>query len=78
MTTKLPHDLIALDAGQVGELLGQRREYVLDRLAKRPDFPRKCSLPGQHPRWVAGEVLAWREANRASPPTRRRSRGNSA
>jgi predicted DNA-binding transcriptional regulator AlpA len=66
-------ELVALDAEEVGALLGQHRRYVLERLAPLPNFPRPCSLAGQQKRWIAGEILEWRAANRVSPPARRRS-----
>lgn len=75
---QVPFEQVALDAGEVGILLGQERLYVLNRLAPRADFPRPCSMKGQQKRWLAGEVIAWREANRACPPVRRRSRCNTS
>jgi predicted DNA-binding transcriptional regulator AlpA len=75
---QVPFEQVALDAGEVGVMLGQERRYVLERLATRPDFPRPCSLPGQQKRWLAGEIIQWREVNRACPPVRRRSRCSTA
>lgn len=75
---QVPFEQVALDAGEVGIMLGQERLYVLNRLAPRADFPRPCSMKGQQKRWLAGEIIAWREANRACPPVRRRSRCSTA
>lgn len=75
---KIPFELLALDAAEVGALLGVERRYVLERLAPRPDFPAPVSLPGSHKRWKAGEILEWREATRVSRPARRRSSRSSA
>lgn len=41
---KIPFELLALDAAEVGALLGVERRYVLERLAPRPDFP--APVPG--------------------------------
>ena len=71
---RIPFEFLALDAGEVGVLLGQERRYVLQRIATLPSFPKPCSLQGQQKRWLAGEVIEWRESNRVSQPARRRSR----
>lgn len=70
---RIPFEQLALDAEEVGALLGQERRYVLERLAPLPGFPAPCSMQGQQKRWLAGDILAWREANRASQQARRRS-----
>jgi predicted DNA-binding transcriptional regulator AlpA len=70
---RIPFEELALDAGEVGALLGQERRYVLERLAPLPSFPAPCSLPGQQKRWRAGDILEWRMLNRVSSPARRRS-----
>lgn len=69
----IPFELRALNADQVGALLGCCGRQVLERIACRPDFPKRISL--RPATWIAGEVLAWREANRAGQRARRR-RGN--
>jgi hypothetical protein len=51
-----------LDAAGVGLALGREPEYVLDRLAPLPDFP-KAWRRG-HPRWKYSEVMAWAERDR--------------
>jgi len=66
----IPFELRALNAEQVGALLGCCGRHVLERVACRPDFPARISI--KPATWVAGEVLAWREANRAGRRGRRR------
>lgn len=67
----IPFELRALTADQVGVLLGFCGRHVLERVACRPDFPARVSI--KPATWIAGEVLAWREANRAGRQARRRS-----
>ena len=66
----IPFELRALNAEQVGALLGCCGRQVLERIACRPGFPQRVSL--RPSTWIAGEVLAWREANRAGRRARRR------
>lgn len=67
----IPFHLRSLDAKAAGELLGYPPRYVTERLACLPDFPKRVDRDGR-PRWIAGELLEWREANRASRSGRRR------
>ena len=67
----IPFELRSLDAEQAGELLGYSARYVREDLACRADFPKRVDGDG-HPRWIAGELLAWREAIRAGRQVRRR------
>lgn len=69
----IPFHLRSLDAKAAGELLGYPPRYVTERLACLPDFPKRVDRDGR-PRWIAGELLEWREANRASRSGRRRRR----
>lgn len=73
----VPFELRSLDAKAAGELLGYPPRYVTERLACLPDFPKRVDRDGR-PRWVAGELLEWREANRSSRSVRRRRRGSNA
>lgn len=68
---QIPFELHSLDAEQAGELLGYSARYVREDLACRPDFPKRADGDG-HPRWIAGELLAWREAIQAGRQARRR------
>lgn len=70
--SNIPFELRSLDAKQAGELLGYSATYVRDQLACKPDFPRRADNDG-HPRWIAGELIAWRAANQAGRQARRRS-----
>lgn len=67
----IPFELRSLDSDQAGELLGYAARYVREDLACRPDFPKRVDSDG-HPRWIAGELMAWREATRADRQVRRR------
>lgn len=67
----IPFELRSLDAEQAGQLLGYAATYVRDHLACRADFPKRADSGG-HPRWIAGELIAWRESNRADRQARRR------
>lgn len=66
----IPFELRALNADMVGELLGITGRTVLETVACRPDFPKRVSMKPAS--WVAGEVLAWRDANRGGRRVRRR------
>lgn len=71
----IPFEHRSLSAAEAGELLGYVATYVRDHLAYTPGFPKRADNDG-HPRWVAGELLEWREANQASRQARRRKSGN--
>jgi predicted DNA-binding transcriptional regulator AlpA len=50
--------LITID--HIAKTLNQRREYVRDRLVKRPDFPRPALVLSQKVRqWDAADFEAW-------------------
>ena len=59
---KIPWELRAIGAEEVGLLLGLSPRTVLETVACREDFPVRLSM--RPATWVAGEVLAWR----ACPP----------
>ena len=65
----IPFELRAIGAEEVGALLGLAPRTVLETVACRPDFPVRLTM--RPATWVAGEVLAWREVNRAGLPARR-------
>ncbi len=49
-----------LNEAGIASLLGVRREYVRDRLVKRPDFPPPALVLSQRiRRWSEGAVLKW-------------------
>lgn len=59
----IPYELRAIGAEEVGQLLGLAPRTVLETIACRPDFPVRLTM--RPASWVAGEVLEWRDANRA-------------
>ncbi|MNB77316.1 hypothetical protein D3C75_240000 [compost metagenome] len=66
----VPFELRAINASAVGELLGLTPRTVLESVACRPDFPIRVSM--RPATWVAGEILKWRDTNRAGLRGRRR------
>ena len=66
-----------ISAAEVGDLLGYAPRTVTEELACKPDFP-EAFYAGDKPRWVKGEILAYRESNRASRRVRRRRRCSKA
>lgn len=73
----VPFELRSLSAAQAGELLGYSATYVRDHLACKPGFPKRVDNDG-HPRWIARELLEWRESIQADRLARqRRSRSKS-
>lgn len=68
----IPFELRAINAEGVGALLGISHRTVLEKVACRPDFP--VRLTRNPATWVAGEVIEWRDLNRAGLPKRRRRR----
>ncbi len=65
----IPWELRAIGAEEVGLLLGLSPRTVLETVACRPDFPVRLTM--RPATWVAGEILEWRNANRAGLPRRR-------
>lgn len=72
----IPFEMQAIDAEAVGLLIGYSARTVLETVACRPDFPIRVSM--RPATWVAGEVIAWRDANRAGQRVRRRRRCSTA
>lgn len=66
----VPFELRAINASAVGELLGLTPRTVLESVACRPDFPIRVSM--RPATWVAGEILKWRDTNRAGLLAHRR------
>ncbi len=73
---QIPFEQQAIDAEGVGLLLGIAPRTVLQTVACRPDFPVRISM--KPATWVAGEVLEWRDVNRAGLRGRRGQRCNTA
>ena len=61
-----------LTVRQVAELLQLNEAHVRDRLSKRRDFPPAYRIGGL--RWERADILAWIEAQRVSPASRRATR----
>lgn len=60
----IPWEARAIHVSEVAQLLGLAPRTVLESVACRPDFPGRVS---QRPAsWVAGEVIAWRDAQRTT------------
>ena len=71
---EIPFEHRALNAEQCGELFGKSPRAFLETVACLPNFPARVS---QKPAaWVAGEVIAWRDANRVGRRGRRRLSGS--
>ena len=66
----IPWELRAIGAEEVGALLGLAARTVLETVACRPDFPVRLTM--RPATWVAGEVIEWRNQNRAGIPKGRR------
>lgn len=51
-----------LDTAQIATMLGMTREYVTDRLTKRPDFPKpRIALSRKMKRWAEADIRQWME-----------------
>jgi len=59
---RIPFQELALNADEVEQLLGCTGRQVLERIACRPDFPRRLSV--RPATWVAKEILEWRDRHR--------------
>ena len=66
----IPFEHRALNAEQVGELLGCEPRTVLEVHAIKPGFPARVSY--RPATWIAGEILAYRETIKAGRRGRRR------
>ena len=58
-----------IDTGTIAQILGVSREYVTDKLTKRPDFPRpRVNVSRRLRRWSEAEVRAWAsQPHKAAP-----------
>lgn len=70
----IPFELRAIGADEIGALLGVAPRTFLETIACKPGFPVRLTM--RPATWVAGEVLAWRDANRAGQQARRRTSGS--
>lgn len=60
---KIPWQELAMTATECGELWGITAEHFLATIACRPGFP--VRLTRKPATWKAGEVIEWRDRNRA-------------
>jgi predicted DNA-binding transcriptional regulator AlpA len=63
-------DAALWDAADVAAYLRVTREYVLQRLAPRADWPKAIRLSDgpKLARWRAREVIAWAQRRQRTPP----------
>ena len=66
----IPYHLRAIGIEEVGGLLGCAPRTVLEHYACRPGFPVRLTI--KPATWVAGEIIEWRDLNRAGLRDRRR------
>lgn len=72
--TRVPFEELALTAAEVGDILGYTARTVVEAVAPKAGFPKRLTA---HPAtWRAGDIIEWRDANRAGRRVRRRSSGN--
>lgn len=67
----IPWEKRAIGTEECAALFGLSPRQFLEAVACLPSFPTRIRMRPAY--WIAGEVEAWRDANRASPPVRRRS-----
>jgi predicted DNA-binding transcriptional regulator AlpA len=60
----IPYREQAIGAEEAARLFGLSRERFLRNIACLPSFPERVNM--KPATWIVGEVLDWREANRAS------------
>ena len=63
VSSKVPWTELGLNANECGELFGVTGDYFLRTYACRPGFPAR--LTRKPATWKAGEVIEWRNTNRA-------------
>lgn len=66
----IPFELRALNAEEVGVLLGCEARTVLERHACKPEFPKRIAI--RPALWIASEVLAYRDTLKGGRRGRRR------
>lgn len=68
----IPYELRAINAEEAAALFGIAYKTFLQKVASRPDFPQRVNA--NPAAWIAGEVLKYRDVNRALPRGRRRQK----
>ncbi len=75
-SSRIPFEELALNAAEVGDILGYSARTIIDLVAAKPNFPKRLTL---HPAtWRAGDIIEWRDANRGFRATRRKSKSKSS
>ena len=76
LADKVPREELPLTADECAELWGKCKDVFLREIACAPGFPQRMTY--RPATWKVGEVLAYRDANRASQQVRQRKSGNRA
>lgn len=71
---KLPWQELPLTAEECGQVWEISGEWFLQTIASQPGFPERLTY--KPATWRAGEVLEWRNLNRAAGRVRRRRSGS--
>lgn len=66
---RIPFEELAIDAEEVGSILGYSARTVLEEVACKPGFPVRLTM--RPATWRAGDIIEWRDANRAGQRRRR-------
>lgn len=60
----LMHERALWSYAHIALYSGYEYNYVLNDLSCRPDFPKPIrAVPGAHPRYIAGEIMAYFESH---------------
>lgn len=73
---KVPWQELSLTADDCAELWGKCKDVFLREIACQPGFPERLTY--RPATWKAGEVLEYRNTNRAGQRVRQRKSGNRA
>lgn len=73
---KIPWQQLAYTAEECAPLFGCKPRTFLEEIAPLPNFPVRVRL--RPAAWIAGEVIEWRDANRAGQQAHRRKRRSTA
>lgn len=67
--SRIPFEEMALNAEEVGMILGYAARTVLEEVACKPGFPERLTM--RPATWRAGDIIEWRDLNRAGRKRRR-------
>ena len=72
-------DIMYMTTKDIADLYGLNREYVTDKLTKRPDFPKPAvNVSQRFRRWNRSEVERWATTARRYPQPTRGSKSREA